>query len=1071
MFIPLHLKSDYSLGFGTASVEELVERAAALGYRALALTDLENLYAQVRFHEECRRAGLRPLTGVELRPGFDGKHNVGRRQGRVVLIAMDDSGYRSLCRIVSRRRSGSVQRPMEAPHRDPLPVAMRCSEGVLALSDDPSVIEQLFYSGSYLPEQLGILLVRPDDPQRDRRRIEAADRLGVRLVADLDAVFLRRGDHPLHVLQLAIRQGRAMREAALSDEVEGRERWLRSPAEAALLFADQPRALEASAQIAELAAFDLTRITGTSPLSAVTATGTADDQLRRICRAALDDLVLPKGRRREYVDRLEHELAVFEALGFSGFMMVVADILAHCRRLAIPVAVRGSAVSSLAIHLLGGSPVDPLRHALLFERFLHKKKTAWPDVDIDLPWHRRDEVIDWVYRRYGQDRVAMVAAHHTFRYRSALREGLKAWGAPQGEIDRVSAMLPPEDLAPEELDFLGVAAAGHQEPRVDLAREGSALYPRLEEILPLVQRLVGRPHHIAAHPGGMVIDRDPLEDLLPLERAPKGVIVTQYDLVAVSRLGLAKIDLLGNRCLSELEEALIAPGGAPLPLSEIPAEDPATLALIDDAATIGCFQLESPAMRSLLKRLPIRTGGDVTAALALIRPGAASGEVKAAYVRRARDEEPVDIPFTMMADRLEETYGLFLYEEDVMLLLARTGGLSLAEADELRRAIVKSGGDPAALSVLQAAFLERAAAVQGERGTLARRAWNTATRLAAYSFNKAHAASYARLAYYSAYAKMHHPVGFACALINHHQGLYPLRVEVAELARMGITVLGAHVNESQYHSFPIPPGKLPGVPDLGSGRGTRRGASLRGAVRVGLDKVKGLSVRRALELLEERERHGPFLSLRNLLERVPLAGREVTALVLSGACDGLPPLAPEHYPFAHEAALERLQRHLPPAELDRLKVSLPEGTDLERARLKLYQDLVRVRNELTYLQMHLHAHPMAILRDEARRFECMTVAEASHAPAGTKVRLAVVVAAMRRVQLKQGAMQFLTVEDETGLLEAALLPVVFLDLGDRVKPPGPFLVEGRIRRQQEAVHLEVSYLTPFHQRPEAFGDL
>ncbi|UFS70756.1 DNA polymerase III subunit alpha [Geomonas sp. RF6] len=1048
MFIPLHVKSDYSLGFGTASVEELIERAVALGYRALALTDLENLYAQVRFHQGCREAGIRPLTGLELRPGFDGRHNVGRKQGRVVLLALDESGYRSLCRIVSRRRSATLQRPMEAPHRDPLPVAMKCSDGLMALSDDPAVVEELFYSGSFLPEQLGVLLVRPDEQQRDRRRIEAAERLGVRLVADLDCTFLRQGDHPLHVLQLAIRQGRPMRDTALGADVEGRERWLRSPAEVALLFADQPQALHESAEIANLASFDLQGVQGTSPISPFIGTGSAAATLKRICLDALEDLMVERHRRRDYLVRLEHELQVFEALGFSGFMAVVADILSHCRRLGIPVAVRGSAVSSLTLHLLGGSPVDPLRHGLLFERFLHKGKSAWPDVDIDLPWHRRDEVIDWVYRRYGQDKVAMVAAHHTFRYRSALREGLKAWGASPTEIERASALLPPEDLASEELDFLGMAEAAQEEIPEEIDGGGGAPFPRMGEIFPLIRRLVGRPHHIAAHPGGIVVDRYPLEDLLPLERAPKGVIITQYDLVAVSRLGLAKIDLLGNRCLSELEEAL-----APRTLSDIPPEDPETLALIDDARTVGCFQLESPAMRSLLKRLPIRSQNDVTAALALIRPGAASGEVKGAFVRRARDEEGVNFPFRLMEDRLRETYGLFLYEEDVMLLLSRTGGITLDEADELRRAIVKSGGDPATLALLQSAFLDRASAVAGRKGAQARRAWATATRLAAYSFNKAHAASYALLAYYSAYAKVHCPLEFACALINHHQGLYPLRVEVAELSRIGIVVQAPHVNESQYHSFSV------------------TAAGQKGSVRVGLDKVKGLSVRRAMEILEDRRRRGPYASLRNLLERVPLSLREVAALVLSGACDELSPLHSQHYPFAHEAALEQLQEGSPLPDLDRLRVALPDTESAEGERIRLYQALVRVRNELSYLQMHLAAHPMALLREEAQRMSCVTVEEASHASAGKTVRLAVVVAAMRRVQTRQGAMQFLTVEDETGLLEAALLPVVFQELGDRIKTAGPFLVEGRIRRQQEAVHLEVSYLTPFHKRPGPFGAL
>ena len=355
----------------------------------------------------------------------------------------------------------------------------------------------------------------------------------------------------------------------------------------------------------------------------------------------------------------------------------------------------------------------------------------------------------------------MVAAHHTFQYRSALREGLKAWGSTPAFIERLSRALPHEDLAVEEVDFLGLAAAaGDSDPMAEGGVDRYGETSGLSEILrahpapgrpTAPHRRPSRRHRCGpATTGG----------LLPLERAPKGVIITQYDLVAVARLGLVKIDLLGNRCLSELEEALLLAGHRkPLRLESIPPEDPPTLALIDRADTVGCFQLESPAMRSLLARLPIRRQSDIIAALALIRPGAAAGEVKSAFVRRARGEVPEQVSFPMLGDRLQETHGLFLYEEDIMVLLSRTGGISLEEADELRSAIVQRRRS-AVLSALEAEFVAGTKTLgTGDReSALARRAWATAARFAAYSFNKAHAASYGLLAYFSAYTKAHHPL-------------------------------------------------------------------------------------------------------------------------------------------------------------------------------------------------------------------------------------------------------------------------------------------------------------------------
>ncbi len=1057
MFIPLHVKSDYSLGYGTSSVDEMVEAAAWFGYPSLALTDLENLYGQVRFHARCRARGIRAITGIELRPGFDGRREFGSRKGRIVLLAADLEGYRNLCRIVSRRRGAAGKRAGGgSPGKDPASSISRMDQGLYALTDAPSVAEKLISVG-FPKERMALLLIRPDDQGSEKALARASRRLGLRMAADMDAVFLHESEHPLHILQVAVRQVRRVADVSRQGPAETRERWLRSPEEAAALYADIPETLKASEEIADSCRLDLSSGFTEFPSVDCLSEESARDRLRGICREAVLKRTSTGAWGDGYENRLQEELSAFEALGLSGLLLIIAEVASHCAEEGIPVAVRGSAVSSLVLHLLGISPVDPVENGLIFERFLHSGKSHWPDVDLDLPWHRRDEVIEWVYERFGRDRVAMVAAHHTFQRRSALRKGLKAWGADRTLIDKLSRNLPPEDLNVEEVDFLDLA-----EGPVDRLAESAVLgdgspQTALGEALRLVQRLIGRPHHVAAHPGGVVIGREPLEERLPLERAPKGVVITQYDLTSLAELGVMKIDFLGNRSLSELEETLRLAGDPdPSRLEKIPEDDPAALALIDRAATVGCFQLESPAMRSLLVGIPIRSQSDVVAALALIRPGAAAGEAKSEFIRRARTGEVGEPLDPIMADRLAETHGMLLYEEDIMVMLSRLGGMTLGEADELRSAIVNSGGDPEVLTSLETGFLERAGTVLGrgpESSARARRAWEAAARFAAYSFNKAHAVSYARLAYFTAYMKVHHLLEFACALLNHYQGFYPLRTVAGEFARLGADLRGPQVNRSELAST---------VGDYQ----TRKRANF---VRVGLDKIKVLSLRSAASLIDAREEDGPFSSFRQLVERVHLPFRELAALVWSGACDGLAPLSAGEYPFVHEAALDLLKRGSSPEVLDGIRLRDRAETPGDRKRLHLYQSLVRIRNELRYLQMHLSGHPAALLRAEAARYGCIPIREASGSSAGSGFRLAALVSALRRVPTSRGPMQFLTLEDETGLLEAALLPPAYQVLGERVTTPGPFLVDGRLRRRQGAAYLEVSGLAPFYQRERPYG--
>lgn len=1066
MLTPLHVRSHYSLGEGTASPERLVEVARATGAPALGLTDLENLYGQIGFHYACAEAGIRPVTGVELRPGFEGRAEPGRRKGRLVLLAADERGYANLCRVVSRRRVRRGSTSPRATGEDPVASLQGRSEGVFVLTDHAPTARRVVASGAARSERTRLLLARPSPPtaSAEEELDRAADHLDVPVVADADAVLARADEQRLQRLLTAVARGVDVETVRREGLGEPRPRSLEDTLSRER-FADRPGAVREAARVAEACSLDLRR-RSRHPLPARTSGGRSPgEELAERCRRALGT-ARENGRLagRAYGERLERELRVVRQQGYASYFLTVAEVVAAAADRGILTAGRGSAAGSLVCHLLGMTEVDPLEHDLYFERFLHERRPDPPDVDLDVDARRRDELVEWMRRRYGRERVARVSSHQFFRRRSALREGLKALGMSAGRVGRV-------------LDRAGPRVAGGGEGAdVSPADEELAelLPPGYADALPLLRRLEGKPGHLAVHPAGVVVARRELSSVVPLERAPKGVVVTQYDQRSVEAAGFLKIDLLGNRALAEADETIRLLGATATSGEEgpgddagsaadadlagrlvsdgpaaIPEDDAATLDALDRAATLGCFQVESPAVRSVLRSVPIRGRDALVAALAVVRPGAAAGRAKREYVRRARGAEPGEPPHPALRDRLEATHGLPLYEEDVIAALHELGGLSLPEADELRAGIVTAGDDGRALERLRERFL-RSARAAGRDPEAARSAWRTAERFAAYSFSRAHAASHALLAYRAVFLRTHWPLEYGCAMLNNHGGMYPRRTLAAEVVRWGVSVLGPSVRRSDLRAA------------VERGEGT-------GAVRLGLGSLNRVRKRTARALVGER----PFRGLGDLLERVDLSRAETRALLLSGACDDLRPLSPAGYPFVHEAVLDGLEGDAPPRALEQAlqRAEAVRAAGGSSASTRRWRRLVRIRNELEHLGMHPSGHPMEVLRGDARELDCVPVAALVAAPPGAPVRVAAVLAASRRVRTRGGeTMQFLTLEDETGTHEAVLFPDAYRRLGGRVTTGGPYLVEGRMSDEEGRADLVVSEIRPFHARHREESD-
>lgn len=1019
---------------------ELVEHVSAKGYQSLWLTDVENMYGQVELHWHCRTTTLRPLTGVELRAGWQAGKSLGSNSGRVVLLAQDSTGYAALCRVTSARRATTA--PTCAPI-DSLRHAV--NDGLLAASDDPALLAPL----AKLMGATRVLALRVYGEEASKAELEAeARRLGVRQVPDCDAALLYPEDLELHRL---LRAAHLRRHVASLHATQAPARILPAAADLRQAFAHEPTLLNELAPIAAGSRVPLLEERKASP-----TTAKADDRrLARFCQRRLTRLRAGL-ELSAYSARLTRELDVIAKLGLSTYFMAIKAIVGRARRSGIALAARGSAVGSLVVHLIGTSPIDPLAHQLLFERFLHLRRAELPDVDLDVSSERREELLSWIRTRFGPRRVVQVATLQTYQRRMAYRDGLGALGAEPAHVERFLRAMPDDEL----LD------AGHASlPMALLSKELSAQRP-------LIERMRGKPRHVAVHPAAVIIDERPLDDQLPLERAPKGVLVSQYVAEWVQRAGFVKLDLLGNSCLDEIAEAqrwLSAGEQAQLDPKRI--QDPATLELIAEGRTLGCYQLETPTLRRALRHLPIREFTDVVAAMAVVRPGPASSRAKRAFERRARGEEPPQYWHPVFEPQLRQTHGLLLYEEDISVALATLSGIDLTAAEAFRHALVLHQNDADWAKRAYARLLKRAKN-EGFEASVVSAAWRDMSHFAAYSFSKAHALSHAFHAWQMAYYKAHAPVAFACSLLNHYAGSYPMRTLAAELQRMGVRVYPPSVQRSQLrHSVQNASDDSVHPPERG--------------VQTGLMGIKHLRRATARRIVEERTRR-EFHDLADLLERVPVNARELRALLWTGSCDGLWPLEATLYPWLHaqvEAALagatalarasgegrEVLAELARRVASERTRATAGNEPEVGGANVPLtatYQRLVRVQQELSYLGMHLSDHPLRLLRPEARAHGCVGSNEIG-AMTGKRIQLLAFVSARRQVpQPVRRVNDYLTLEDEFGLMEAVVAPDVGQRVGAKITTSGPYLVHACVERDLRVRVLDV---LPFHQRSHPYA--
>ncbi len=886
-FVHLHLHTEYSLVDGLVGIKPLVKAAAATGMPAVAVTDQGNLFALVRFYKAAVAAGVKPIAGADLWVRNPADPN---KPHRLVLLVQDKTGYGNLTRLISRAYVEGQHLGVPQVERD---WVAESAQGLIALSGGPGgdVAQALLAGNRAEAEQLlghwleafgdrfYLELIRTGREPEGRlieETVGLAAARGVPVVATNDVRFLAQPDYEAHEVRVCIHEGRTLDDPRRPRRYS-EEQYLRSPAEMALLFADLPEALENSVEIARRCNLELRLGENFLPEFPVPAGLTIDEFFaaearkgleRRLQRAATtasgDPATQPSEPRRIYETRLDLELGVICQMGFPGYFLIVADFIAWARNNGIPVGPgRGSGAGSLVAYALGITDLDPIEHELLFERFLNPERVSMPDFDVDFCMEGRDRVIDYVAGRYGRDAVSQIITFGTMAAKAVVRDVGRVMGHPYGFVDRVAKMVPFElgmtlEKALTESDDLRAAYEDDEEIRnlIDMAR-----------------KLEGLTRNAGKHAGGVVIAPTRLTDFAPLYCEPGGDnLVTQFDKDDVEAAGLVKFDFLGLRTLTIIDWALktvretLPDGAPPIDIGRIDPADSASFDLLKSCRTTAVFQLESRGMKELIKKLQPDCFEDITALVALFRPGPLQSGMVDDFINRKHGRAAVAYPHPDLEPILKPTYGVILYQEQVMQIAQVLAGYTLGGADLLRRAMGKKKAEEMAK---QRAIFQEGAVARGVDPDVAAYIFDLMEKFAGYGFNKSHSAAYALVSYQTLWLKAHYPAAFMAAVLSADMDNTDKVVTLIDECRvMGLKVEPPAVNRSAYR-FTI---------------------ADEGTVIYGLGAIKGVGESAIEVMLEARRSGGPFRDLWELCRRIDLhkANRRVLeGLIRAGALDGL----------------------------------------------------------------------------------------------------------------------------------------------------------------------------------------
>ncbi len=1067
-FNHLHLHTEFSILDGAVKIDELMDEVKRLGMDAVAITDHGNLFGAVKFSIAAAEKGIKPIIGVELYVAPESMHKKEPHEGlpvayHLTVLAESEEGYKNLVKLVSLAYlEGFYHKP-----RVDKELLARYSKGLIALSgclhgevpywlllgsEEKAKKAAQDYIEIFGKDNFYIELM--DQGLREQKEVnpklvELAGKLGVKVVATNDVHYLRKSDSELHDVLLCIQT-----KAKLAEEGRMRfptdEFYLKSPQQMQELFGEIPEALRSTVEIAERVDFAIKPAEKPLlPEFKVPEGYTIDSYFEKITREGFEKRWESelKGKtpypKEEYLRRLDYEISTIKNMGYAGYFLIVWDIVSAARRMGIPVGPgRGSAAGSLVAYSLGITQLDPLRYGLLFERFLNPERVSMPDIDIDFCGRRREEVIEYITRKYGRENVSQIITFGTMAARGAVRDVGRVLDVDRQTVDRLAKMIPPTASVSELL------SDPQDNPLKEEYKKGGQ---EIRKLLDLATSVEGKIRQTSIHAAGVVIAPKPLMEILPIYRSSRDEITTQYEMNDLEVIGLLKMDILGLRNLTIIDDVLKMlkeKEGIELRMEDIPLDDEKTFRLFQEGNTDGVFQFESSGMKESLRKAKPTKLEDLIALNALYRPGPIQAGTIERFARRKHGQEEVTYDFPELEPILKETYGLMIYQEQVMLIASKLAGFTMGEADTLRKAMGKKKKE--LMEELGRKFIEQAVERGYPRDKI-EKLFNDMKGFAEYAFNKSHSAAYALLAYWTAYLKANYPVYFMAALLSNAAEMgrtSDVIKYINEAKAMGIEVLSPDINESDKYFTVVEKNKL----------------------RFGLAAIKNVGENAIDEILQTRRRVGRFRSLFHFAREVNtrVVNKKVMEyLIKAGAMDSfgwkrahLMEMLDAAIKYAHDykKVAQEQAYSLFPVELNE-KDYIPQGV----FQLEEWDEELLIKHEKEALGFYISKHPLANIMEQIEKVADTKIAEIHEEKfSKDRVRVVGVFTDIKKTTTKdKQPMARVKIEDLTGAIEGVIFPDTFKRHQFLVVDDRPVVIEARVSYGDEKKELIIDELKDF----------
>jgi len=1030
--VHLHIHSQYSMQDGLCSIEGLIKKAIEFNMKALALTDHDGLYGAIQFYKKARNAGIKPIIGCEIRIK---EYKESQETYHLVLLAKNKQGYSNLCQIITLAH---LSNPGGIPAIEKNILA-KYSTGIIAFSgcmsgEIPSLLskenirsaekaakqyQQIFGRNNFYLE----LSFHGLDKEREinSKLIEIGGGLAIPLVATNDVHYLEKKEAPCQdILNRIANLG--TKEKFYHTRLEGNEFYFKSSAEMEKLFFQIPQALKNTTEIAEKCSLELDLGEIHLPDYQLPSTCSVQEYLDKLCLEGLEKYYSSSSPKA--LKRLKYELKIINQMGFSGYFLIVRDIVRFAKENNIPVGPgKGSSAGSLVSYLLNITEVDPLKYELFFERFLNPERIDLPDIDIDFGQIGRDKVISYIFKRFGKDRVTHVSTVSTYAARSAIRDTGRALNFSLQKINKICRLMP-------IFSAPGVIAASLKN-LPELQKLPCETEP-LKSLFSFAQSIEGKPRHLSVHASSMIISDRPLSKIVPLEMTNQGEIVSQYEKQSIKDLGLLKMDILGSRSLTVIKKTLetLKADNIVLHLNKIPKNDQATFSALQQGKTLAIFQLESSGMASLLKRLSPSNLNDLIAALSLYRPGPLDSGMTEHYLRRKKGQEKTTYLCPQLKPILEKTYGVILYQEQVMQVVSAIAHLSLGEADLFRRAI--SSRSPIEMEKQRNNFIKKAIN-QGNSEKEAENIFYLISKFAHYGFNKAHSTSYAILSYITCYLKMHYPAYYLASMLTYGMGYYSSDRYIQEARRFKVKMLPPDINKSKA-GFTIE----------------------KGNIRTGLSKVKGMGIKYLEYILAAREKYKIFHSLYDFCLKISSFGisrNVIENLIKIGAFD--------FTAYPRSALLTLLPLTLKETKKrtgEKMQYNISEKTETYRSELIPYNSIpvyrfsnyAQLNLEKEILNLYITNYPLKKYDKILAHLPMINSDQIVNSfPRKTVLIKGMLIQIRRQFTRQKQVMAFLLLEDEAGFFEAIAFPDTYQKYAHLFHKEAPLLVKGFLSKNSD----------------------